>query len=169
MSEGTDWSLFRKKALSLSLGNEITISIKQGNTTKKIKIAPAKVICIEGSHIFCANSQVDEMINMKVFIDSDSDIRLSRRIYKDTVENGMHLDQSIIIYLSQIKKSYEGEIEPTKVNCDLVVPHFGNGYADHKIQDKSKADINMKNISNILLNQVKSAIKLYEEIEQEEI
>lgn len=54
MAEGTDWQMFKRKALSLSLGNEITISIKNGEANKKkIKIAPAKVICIEGSHIFC--------------------------------------------------------------------------------------------------------------------
>lgn len=57
MAEGTDWYTFKKKAISLSLGNEITISIKQADgKSKKIKIAPAKVICIEGSHIFCQQS-----------------------------------------------------------------------------------------------------------------
>ncbi len=56
MAEGTDWKTFKKKAISLSLGNEVTINIKDGHSTKKIKIAPAKVICIEGSHIFCHQS-----------------------------------------------------------------------------------------------------------------
>jgi uridine kinase len=46
-------------------------------------------------------------MNLRVFIDSDSDVRLSRRIYKDTVENGKMLDMSILEYLTQIKPSYE--------------------------------------------------------------
>jgi uridine kinase len=46
-------------------------------------------------------------MNIRVFIDSDSDVRLSRKIYKDTVENGKLLDVSILEYLTQIKPSYE--------------------------------------------------------------
>ena len=104
-------------------------------------------------------------MNIRVFIDSDSDVRLSRRIYKDTVENGMLLDLSIMQYLTQIKLSYEKDIEPTKVNCDLVVPHIGNGYADHKMKDRLRADISIRNITNLLLTQVRSAIKLYQDME----
>jgi uridine kinase len=84
-AEGTDWNIFKKKALSLSLGNEISINIKHGEVMKKVKIPPAKVICIEGSHIFSLQSEVNDIMNIRVFIDSDSDVRLSRRIYKDTV------------------------------------------------------------------------------------
>ena len=105
-AEGTDWNIFKRKALSLSLGNPITIKVKQGEVTKRVKIPPAKVICIEGSHVFSQQSEVNDIMNIRVFIDSDSDVRLSRRIYKDTVENGMLLDLSICSYLTKIKPSY---------------------------------------------------------------
>jgi uridine kinase len=104
-------------------------------------------------------------MNLRVFIDSDSDVRCSRRIYKDTVENFKHLDVSILEYLTKIKPSYEKEIEPTKVDCDLVVPHIGNGYADHKMKNRSNVDINIRNITNLLINQVRTAVKSYKELE----
>lgn len=67
---------------------------------------PAKVVCIEGSHVFCQKSSVNDIMNLRVFIDSDSDTRLSRRIYKDTIENKIFLDVSILKYLTEIKPSY---------------------------------------------------------------
>ncbi len=54
------------------------------------------------------------LINLKIFIDSDSDVRLSRRIYKDTQDCKMDLSLSITRYLDEIKPSYEHEIEPSK-------------------------------------------------------
>jgi uridine kinase len=45
-------------------------------------------------------------MNIKIFIDSDSDVRLSRRVYKDTQDNKMDLDLSIRLYLDYIKPSY---------------------------------------------------------------
>jgi hypothetical protein len=46
-----------------------------------------------------------------------------------------------------------------------VVPHIGNGYADHKMKDRMRADIGIKNITNLLLTQVRSAIKIYQDME----
>ena len=74
------------------------------------KIKPAKLLVISGSHIFM-NAETTEnlstLINLKVFIDSDSDVRLSRRIYQDTQEKNMELNRSVSNYLEYIKPSYE--------------------------------------------------------------
>ena len=51
-----------------------------------------------------------QYIASKIFIDSDADVRLSRRIYVDTQDKGMDLDSAISNYLSRIKPSYENEI-----------------------------------------------------------
>lgn len=71
-------------------------------------------------------------MDCKVFIDSDSDVRLSRRIYKDTQDDGIDLNDSINNYLQNIKPSYENEIEPCKIMSDIIIPHFGGGYDDHR-------------------------------------
>ncbi len=105
-------------------------------------------------------------MNLRVFIDSDSDTRLSRRIYKDSVEGNVLLDLTILKYLTSIKPSYEKEIEPTKVKCDVVVPHFGNGYSDHINQDRTNLDLNIKNVRNLLLSHIRSAMKFYDAQEE---
>lgn len=54
---------------------------------KTFKLKPAKLLVIEGMHIFMnaqVTKNVSSLINLKVFIDSDSDVRLSRRVYQDT-------------------------------------------------------------------------------------
>ena len=52
-------------------------------------------------------SNLSTLINLKVFIDSDSDVRLSRRVYQDTQERNMDLNSSVTKYLNYIKPSYE--------------------------------------------------------------
>lgn len=75
---------------------------------------------------------ISQYMDCKVFIDSDSDIRLSRRIYKDTQDDNIDLNDSIDNYLQKIKPSYEMEIEPCKITSDIIIPHFGGGYDDHR-------------------------------------
>lgn len=67
---------------------------------------PSKLLVIEGNHIFMDKLPVQKYLDCKVFIDSDSDVRLSRRIFKDTQDDGVDLNDSINNYLFNIKPSY---------------------------------------------------------------
>jgi uridine kinase len=139
-SAGTNWELFYKQALSLLIGNEIEINYQRNGEDLKVSIKPAKLLIIEGSHIFMNNEitkNLSTLINLKVFIDSDSDIRLSRRVYQDTIDNKRDLNWSINNYLEHIKPSYDREIEPTKQSSDIIIPHFGGGFNDHKKESTS--------------------------------
>ena len=130
-SEGTDWVLLEKAILNILAGNEFLIkNAKLKNVDLLLK--PAKLIILEGSHIFMEDKPICGYIDSKIFIDSDSDVRLSRRIYKDTQDDGMDLNTSIVNYLENIKPSYEHEIEPCKIKSDIIIPHFGGGYDDHR-------------------------------------
>ena len=111
-AEGTDWELFYQKTLSLLIGNEVEVKYwRDGEQTVRLK--PAKLLVLEGNHIFMsseATSNVSSFINLRVFIDSDSDVRLSRRVFQDTQESKKDLNESISNYLEFIKPSYENEI-----------------------------------------------------------
>lgn len=112
-SDGTNWELFYKQALSLLIGNEIEVSYQRNGEELKVVVKPAKLLIIEGSHIFMSNEitkNLSSLINLKVFIDSDSDVRLSRRVYQDTIDNKRDLGWSINNYLEHIKPSYDREI-----------------------------------------------------------
>jgi uridine kinase len=94
--------LFYKYALSLLIGNHVTITYQKNGIENTVKLHPAKLLVIEGSHIFMspeATQNLSSLINLKVFIDSDSDVRLSRRVYQDVEEKKMNLTESVAIYL----------------------------------------------------------------------
>lgn len=86
-AEGTNWDLFYRQALNLLIGNPVTINFKISDGKEQtVKLEPAKLLVIEGTHIFMSpqvTKNLSSLINLKVFIDSDSDIRLSRRVYQD--------------------------------------------------------------------------------------
>lgn len=126
-----DADLLKKAILNILAGNEFLVK----NAKLKgvdLLLKPAKLVIIEGSHIYIDSQPIHSYIDSKIFIDSDSDVRLSRRIYKDTQDDGMDLNDSIMNYLENIKPSYELEIEQCKIKSDIIIPHFGGGYDDHR-------------------------------------
>lgn len=130
-SKGTDWDRMEKAVLNILAGNEFMVKNAKLKETDLL-LKPARLVIIEGSHIFMENHPIYKYIDSKIFIDSDSDVRLSRRIYKDTQDDGMDLNESISNYLENIKPSYDSEIEPCKIKSDIIIPHFGGGYDDHR-------------------------------------
>ena len=73
---------------------------------------------------------VQKLSGVSVFLEADSDVRLSRRIYQDTVIRKIPLEKAINNYLNNIKPNFETYIEPTKKFCHMVLPNFGGGYSD---------------------------------------
>ena len=107
--EGTDWEMFYKKTLSLLIGNEIEVKYPYKGKEVTLRLKPAKLLVLEGNHIFMSpedTHNISSLINLRVFIDSDSDVRLSRRVYQDTQEDKKDLNESINNYLDYIKPSY---------------------------------------------------------------
>ena len=67
-----------------------------------MRLKPAKVLVLEGSHVFMnreVTKNLSSLINLRVFIDSDSDVRLSRRVFQDTQEGKKDLNESVSNYL----------------------------------------------------------------------
>lgn len=73
----------------------------------------------------CPFQTVREMLNMKIFVDTDSDIRLVRRIDRDTKQRGRDLRGVIEQYERHVKPAFDHFIAPTKVHADLIVPRGG--------------------------------------------
>lgn len=88
------------------------------------------MVLVTGLHIF-SNKTVRELSDVMIFVEADADIRLSRRVYQDTVMRGISLDESIRNYLENIKPAFEKYTEPTKSYSDMAIPHFGGGYASN--------------------------------------
>ncbi|MDP2173702.1 MAG: uridine kinase [Candidatus Cloacimonadaceae bacterium] len=84
-------------------------------------VANADVIILEG--IFALYyPELLELSDLKVYVDTDSDIRLARRIYRDTLERGYEVESVLEQYLETVKPSHQAFIEPTKKNADVIIP-----------------------------------------------
>lgn len=86
---------------------------------------PSDLIIIEG-RIFLNNPEIVKMCNMKIFLETDLDLMLSRIVIKG-VARKLKLETIVQRYLKFIKPSYEKWIEPNKGSADIVIPNFGQG------------------------------------------
>ena len=89
-----------------------------------IEVRPAPVIVLEGILIF-AETSLCELMDIKVFVDTDVDVRILRRIVRDVNERGRSLDSVISQYLTTVKPMHEQFVEPSKRRADIIIPEGG--------------------------------------------
>lgn len=85
---------------------------------------PKKVILVEGILIF-ENVTLRNLFDIKVFVDTDADVRIIRRIRRDVKERGRDLDSVISQYLNTVKPMHEEFVEPSKKCADIIIPEGG--------------------------------------------
>lgn len=88
-------------------------------------VEPADVIILEGILIF-ENKEVLSRLDIKVFVDTDPDVRILRRIIRDVKERGRTLDSVAMQYLGTVKPMHEAFVEPSKKFADVIIPEGGN-------------------------------------------
>lgn len=88
---------------------------------------PREVIILEGILIL-EDERLRELMDIKVYVDTDDDIRIIRRIKRDMEERGRTLDSVIEQYLTVVKPMYHQFIEPTKRYADVIVPEGGENH-----------------------------------------
>lgn len=101
---------------------DYTIHNRSKNT---LTIEPSKVIIIEGILIF-ENTELCEQMDIKIFVDTDADLRIIRRIRRDVMERARSLDSVINQYLDTVKPMHEQFVEPSKKNASIIVPEGGH-------------------------------------------
>lgn len=89
-----------------------------------ITVAPSKVIIVEGILIF-ENKELCDMMDVRVFVDTDSDIRLIRRLQRDVLERARSLESVINQYMNTVKPMHEQFVEPSKKNANIIIPEGG--------------------------------------------
>lgn len=103
-----------------------------------VRVEPSKVIIVEGILIF-ENKELLDLFDIKVFIDTDADVRIIRRILRDVRERGRSLDSVINQYLTTVKLMHEEFVEPSKKNADIIIPEGGyNSVALQMLNDRIK-------------------------------
>ena len=106
-----------------------------------IKVEPKSVILVEGILIF-AEPELREMLDLKIYVDTDPDICLIRRINRDVKKRKRSLDSVISQYLNTVKPMYHEFVEPSKRYADIIVPEGGyNDVANGIIINRAKTVI----------------------------
>lgn len=90
-----------------------------------VTIRPAKVIVVEGILIF-AEPELCKRMDIKIFVDTDADVRILRRIVRDTRDRGRDLESIVTQYLTTVKPMHEMFVEPSKRNADIIIPEGGH-------------------------------------------
>lgn len=123
-----DWELLIEHVKQLKEGIAVeqpTYSYIESNRQKEtVHVEPKPVIIIEGI-MTLLNKKLRDMMDLKIFVDTDSDERLIRNIQRDVVERGRTVEMVIDRYLKVLKPMHEQFIEPTKKYADLIVPLGG--------------------------------------------
>lgn len=123
-----DWKLLHKQINDLRHG----IAIEQptysylicNRLPETIHVEPKPVIIIEGI-MTLINKKLRDLMDLKVFVDCDSDERLIRNIQRDTIDRGRTVSMVVDRYLKVLKPMHEQFIEPTKRYADIIIPQGG--------------------------------------------
>lgn len=143
-----DNDLFYEDLKKLLAGEEIdmpTYDYKIHTRSKEtVKVRAKKIILIEGILVLY-EQKIRDITDTKVFVDADSDIRLKRRILRDTVERGRSVESCLTQYIEQVKPMHEKYVEPTKKYADIIIPRGAKNtkgieilvrHITHMIEDK---------------------------------
>lgn len=125
-----DWELLLKHLMLLREGKAIDEPVYDYTTCSRLKdqiihIEPRPVIILEGI-MALVDPSIRAILDMKVFVDADSDERLIRVLRRDVVERGRTIDDLVNRYQNIIKPMHNLHIEPTKAYADLIVPQGGS-------------------------------------------
>lgn len=89
-----------------------------------VEVRPTKVVIVEGILIF-ADPALRSLMDIKIFVDTDADVRILRRILRDVKERGRSLDSVISQYLTTVKPMHEQFVQPSRQYADIVVLEGG--------------------------------------------
>ena len=123
-----DSDLFYEHIVALKQGKPVEIPVYDytihNRSEETILINPTPVIVLEGSMLFVEKVLCD-LMDIKVFVDTDADVRILRRIVRDVKERGRSLESVIGQYLKTVKPMHEQFVEPSKRRADIIVPEGG--------------------------------------------
>ncbi len=92
---------------------------------KTIVVKSAKVVIVEGILIY-ASPELRSLMDIKLYVDTDADVRILRRIKRDVRDRGRSLESVIDQYLTTVKPMHEQFVEPSKRYADLIIPEGGH-------------------------------------------
>lgn len=122
-------SLMVRHLRELRAGRPVDIPVYDfsvhNRSKETLRVNPAKVVLVEGILIFVEPALLD-LMDMRIFVDTDADIRFIRRLRRDMVERGRNLDSVVKQYLATVRPMHMEFVEPSKRYADVIVPQGGD-------------------------------------------
>ncbi|WP_136590086.1 uridine kinase [Salinigranum halophilum] len=139
-----EWELLREQMGRLLEGQSVEMPqydfAEHNRKPERTTVEPTDVIIIEGI-LALHDDALNEMMDLRLYVETDADVRILRRIQRDVIERGRDLEGVIEQYLSTVKPMHEQFIEPTKRNADLIVPEGANSVAVSLLEEKVRAEV----------------------------
>ena len=124
-----DTELLLRDLAALRRGEEIRCPVYDytvhNRSEKTVLVKPAPVVIVEGILIF-EDRRICDLLDIKIFVDTDADVRILRRIVRDVRDRGRSLESVVDQYLTTVKPMHEMYVEPSKRNADIIVPEGGH-------------------------------------------
>ena len=122
----TDMMVEHVRALknNVPINRPVYSFVEHNRTDERVLVKPSKVIIIDGILIF-ENKELRDLMDIKVFVDTDADVRLARRILRDVKERGRSMESVISQYTTTVKPMHEEFVEPSKRYADVIIPEGG--------------------------------------------
>ena len=92
---------------------------------KTVTVKPSRVIIVEGLLIF-QSQELCDLMDIKIYVDTDADVRILRRIVRDVRDRGRSLESVVNQYLTTVKPMHEQFVEPSKRKADIIIPEGGH-------------------------------------------
>ena len=124
-----DWKLVRRHIDALADGEAVEMPQydfeRHVRTDETVRVEPGSVVVIEGI-LALYDEVVRERLDIRLYVETDADVRVLRRLERDVEERGRTIEGVIDQYLSTVKPMHERFVRPTKRNADLVIPEGTN-------------------------------------------
>lgn len=110
---------------------------------------PARIILVEGILIF-VERELRELMDMRIYVDADADIRFIRRLRRDMIERGRSLDSVVRQYMATVRPMHLEFVEPSKRHAHVIVPEGGNNRVAMEMIASTLQAVVSKNASNAM-------------------
>ncbi|GAA0655048.1 uridine kinase [Salarchaeum japonicum] len=138
-----EWDLLRSHLDSLLSGQAVEMPqydfSEHLRQDERVTVEPTDVIVLEGI-LALYDERVNDMLDLHIYVETDADVRILRRIDRDVLERGRELEGVMEQYLSTVKPMHEQFVEPTKKNADIIIPEGANSVAVNLLEEKVQAE-----------------------------
>jgi uridine kinase len=123
-----DWPLLVEHVQALRAGSAVDVPIydfaHDRRRTETMRVEPGRIVVVEGILVLY-DPDLRAAFDLRVFVDTDADVRFIRRLQRDVADRGRSVDSVIDQYLATVRPGHLQFVEPTKRYADVIVPHGG--------------------------------------------